>query len=175
MIRRRSPQSVPTLNATSTADISFMLLIFFLVATSMDADLGLKRQLPPADDAQQQVQVDVNKDLLLALELSADGTLAANGQPLPMADLRHVAADFIGEVGPRHLITLNAHPEASYDCYFLLQNQLSLAYADARNQRALQQFHQPMAQCSADQQADINGQLPWRIAESYPKEEGGQP
>ena len=47
MIRIKRHRRVPRLNTTSTADISFMLLIFFLVTTSMDIDKGLLRQLPP--------------------------------------------------------------------------------------------------------------------------------
>ena len=54
MFAKRRHQ-VPGLNTTSTADISFMLLIFFLVTTNMDVDKGLTRQLPPADKQEQQV------------------------------------------------------------------------------------------------------------------------
>ena len=53
MIFRRKRREVPGLNTTSTADISFMLLVFFLVTTSMDADKGMNRQLPPKTDEKQ--------------------------------------------------------------------------------------------------------------------------
>ena len=53
MLIRRRRHTVPKLDATSTADISFMLLTFFLVTTSMDSDKGLIRQLPPADNGKQ--------------------------------------------------------------------------------------------------------------------------
>ena len=52
MFERRR-KKVPGLNTTSTADISFMLLIFFLVTSSMDTDKGLPRQLPPPQQEQQ--------------------------------------------------------------------------------------------------------------------------
>ncbi len=47
MLIKRQKRRVPQLNTTATADISFMLLTFFLVTTSMDVDKGLVRQLPP--------------------------------------------------------------------------------------------------------------------------------
>ncbi len=47
MFEKNRHREVPTLNTTSTADISFMLLIFFLVTTSMGADKGIRRELPP--------------------------------------------------------------------------------------------------------------------------------
>ena len=56
----RSKRKVPGLNASSTADISFILLIFFLVVTSMDTDTGLARRLPnPPDPNQQEEDVKV--------------------------------------------------------------------------------------------------------------------
>ena len=50
----RRKRTVPQLNATSTADISFMLLIFFLVTTSMDLDKGLGKKLPPVEKSKQE-------------------------------------------------------------------------------------------------------------------------
>ena len=58
---RRRRHEVPGLNTTSTADISFMLLIFFLVTTSMDIEKGIVRQMPPADNQQEQVETHVEK------------------------------------------------------------------------------------------------------------------
>ena len=54
MLIKRRKHIVPELNTTSTADISFMLLTFFLVTTSMDVDRGLVRQLPPLDNDKEQ-------------------------------------------------------------------------------------------------------------------------
>ena len=53
MLIKRRQHRVPVLNTTATADISFMLLTFFLVTTSMDVDRGLVRQLPPLDNEQE--------------------------------------------------------------------------------------------------------------------------
>ena len=72
MMFRRHRHSVPLLNTTSTADISFMLLIFFLVTTSMDVDKGLRHQLPPAERQRQEESTAVNKADMLALTIEAD-------------------------------------------------------------------------------------------------------
>ena len=65
MIFRRKRREVPGLNTTSTADISFMLLVFFLVTTSMDVDKGMNRQLPPKqDEKQEMMDVDRSKVML---------------------------------------------------------------------------------------------------------------
>ena len=74
MLIRRKQHETPGLNTTSTADISFMLLIFFLVTTSMDVDKGLLRQLPsPEPQKKEQQQSVVDKANLMALRLTAGG------------------------------------------------------------------------------------------------------
>lgn len=67
MILRHTKRSVPQINTTSTADISFILLVFFLVMTSMDVDKGLMRTLPPVDADDRQEAVDVAKSNVLSI------------------------------------------------------------------------------------------------------------
>ena len=50
----RKKRGVPGINSSSTADIAFMLLIFFLITTSMDTDRGLARRLPPPPENKDQ-------------------------------------------------------------------------------------------------------------------------
>ncbi|MBO4462717.1 MAG: biopolymer transporter ExbD, partial [Prevotella sp.] len=82
MFRRRRNREVPQLNTTSTADISFMLLIFFLVTSSMDSDKGLTSQLPPPEDTTEQQEQEVKKRNVLELRLDADDVLTCNGEAI---------------------------------------------------------------------------------------------
>ena len=84
---RRQKHRVPALNTTSTADISFMLLIFFLVASSMDVEKGLTRQLPPADNQQKQEESAVNKNRLMTIKISAQNELLIDDIPMPIDKL----------------------------------------------------------------------------------------
>ena len=62
----KGKRKVPGINASSTADISFILLIFFLVTTSMDSDKGLARRLPPPpENEQQDAEIDVKERKVL--------------------------------------------------------------------------------------------------------------
>ena len=87
MIRRKHKLEMPELNTTSTADISFMLLIFFLVTTSMDQDKGLSRQLPPLEDEQQVEVMDVDKRNLLALKVTDHNELLGNDSMVAVGKL----------------------------------------------------------------------------------------
>ena len=77
MFARRHRRSFG-LNTTSTADISFVLLIFFLVTTSMDQNKGLVRQLPPMEPAEQPL-TEVDRRDVLTFALAANGTVTVDG------------------------------------------------------------------------------------------------
>ena len=87
MFRKRYRQQIPELNTTSTADISFMLLIFFLVTSSMDTDKGLLRQMAPPPQQEEQL-TNINKDCVLQVELDAHDQLTCNGKVVTPTQLR---------------------------------------------------------------------------------------
>ena len=100
MLIRRKQHETPGLNTTSTADISFMLLIFFLVTTSMDVDKGLLRQLPsPEPQKKEQQQSVVDKANLMALRLTAGDTLLVNGKPMQVSQLKEETIRFVHRLG----------------------------------------------------------------------------
>ena len=102
MFRRRRFEQIPELNTSSTADISFMLLIFFLVTSSMDTDKGLLRQLPPPPQEQQPPQ-DVRKDHVLQITLDAHDQLSIDGTLLTTQQLKHQIVEFgCRSYRPRH-------------------------------------------------------------------------
>ncbi|MGI6242879.1 MAG: ExbD/TolR family protein [Prevotella sp.] len=162
--RRR--HRVPELNTTSTADISFMLLIFFLVTTNMDVDKGLTRQLPPAEK-QEQEDTFVAQGTMMTLQITADNQLMVNGKPIAVNQLRQQAESFIKQVGKKHLFKLDAAPEARYDLYFQIQNELVAAYKNVRNETSQQLFHQNYETLSQSQRERVREECPQRIAEQY--------
>ena len=133
MIRRRK-RSVPELDMTSTADISFMLLIFFLVASSMDIDKGISRLLPPSDDEKRQ-EMQVEREKLIALTITADNKLLLNDEPLEMAQVRPRISSLMTTIGTEHLIAIDVAPDAHYNTYFELQNEIAAAYREVRKKQ----------------------------------------
>ena len=167
MIRRKHKLEMPELNTTSTADISFMLLIFFLVVSSMDIDKGLTRQLPPMEKEHVVEETFVNKEHLLPLEITENDQLLIDGQAAQMKQLRSRASEFILKVGESHLISIDAHPSSTYDTYFHVQNELIRAYKDVRNTMAMRRFGKSFDLLTNQQKVDIRERIPQHIAEKY--------
>ncbi len=127
MFRHRRRSEIPSLNTSSTADISFMLLIFFLMTSSMDAGKGLKRQLPPPPQEQEQVADILDSDIM-TIVLDADGRMMVDGSELSLQQLQQEVRQFAA-VNPRHrVVAIKTDPQAKYDAYFQLQNAIVAAY-----------------------------------------------
>ena len=94
MFRKKERRKVPILNTTSTADISFMLLIFFLVASSMDLDKGLSRQLP-AIDKTKTPPTAVDSKKVIRLVIDAKNQVTLGGKSVTMKEILQRATQFI--------------------------------------------------------------------------------
>ncbi len=164
---RRRKHEVPGLNTTSTADISFMLLIFFLVTTSMDVEKGIVRQLPPADNQEEQVETDVEKGTLLSFRITNADSLLLDGKPVSSAEAIRRVESFVGRLGKRHLISIDTSPKASYDAYFHLQNLLIKAYREVRDKASRRKYGRPYAELSPAKRDIIKTDWPQRVAEAY--------
>ena len=167
MLIRRKQRETPGLNTTSTADISFMLLIFFLVTTSMDVDKGLLRQLPSPEPQKKEQQTVVDKANLMALRLTAGDTLLVNDKPMKVSQLKEETIRFVHRLGKKHLISIESDRDADYNLYFQMQNQLMEAYSQLRNETAQKKYHRDYALLNNDQKELVRNICPQRITESY--------
>lgn len=93
----RKKRGVPGINSSSTADIAFMLLIFFLITTSMDTDRGLARRLPPPPENKDQKDDDiiVKERNILQVRLNKDNQLMCGTDYIDVKQLKEKAKEFI--------------------------------------------------------------------------------
>ncbi len=152
------------MNTSSTADISFMLLIFFLVTTSMGGEKGLGRQMPPIAPLEQEATQDIDRELVMTLHLQKDGRITVNDREADIDDaLRRTIRRFIIEKGQRHIIEVQTDRDADYDSYFRLQNHIIRTYNDVRNAAAMKRYGKTMAKCTEDEREGIKKAYPQRI------------
>ena len=195
----RKKRKVPAMNATSSADIAFMLLIFFLITTSMDTDKGLARRLPPPvpKDQKKNEQVDVNKRNLVVVLINSSNQILFNGEPTDIKQLKDKVKEFIdnpyndankpekveedveffGKVmtAKKHVISLQNDRGTEYQAYISVQNELAKAYNELRDVVSRKKFGKAFADLDEEQQKAVQQIYPQKISEAEPKNYGDTP
>ena len=164
MFHKRYRKQIPELNTTSTADISFMLLIFFLVTSSMDTDKGLLRQMAPPPQQEEQL-MDINKDCVLQVELDAQDQLTCNGKVVTPKQLREEVRTMASVNREGHVVAVKADRQTSYEAYFKMQNAIVGAYATLRESYAQKHFGKHYVACNNEDRTVANDYYPQRISE----------
>lgn len=169
MLFRRKRREVPGLNTTSTSDISFMLLVFFLVTTSMDTDKGMGSVLPPLEpERQEKMDIDRSKVMTIHLLEGKEMTLGEDSTHYTISpQLRRKVKEFIVKVGPSHIIDVKADGACDYDTYFSVQNEIIRSYREIREAAAKQRYGKGYSLCNEEQQQTIDCDYPQRIHETY--------
>lgn len=169
MILRREKRSVPQLNTTSTADISFILLVFFLIMTSMDNDKGLARMLPAMTDKERQEEpMDIERGNVLSIRLTEASQLVVDDKACGIGQLRQKVMSFVnGASDARQLIiSLDIDRNASYDAYFNIQNEIVAAYNTIRNNYAMKKYGHAYERCTPEERETVRTHYPQRILEN---------
>ncbi len=184
------------INSSSMADIAFLLLIFFLVTTSMSTSTGLSRRLPPPlPDDMVVPPVDINKRNIFVVKVNSQNQLQVQGELMDVRDLRKKAKEFIKndnneanlplrtlvnipligdiEVTQDHVISLQNDVDTQYQIYINVQNELVAAYNELRDELAKQKFGTTYDELKEDQQKAVQAVYPQKISEAEPKNYGG--
>ncbi len=186
-------RKTPGINGSSSADIAFMLLIFFLVTTSMDTDKGLKRRLPPLAPKQQQerpVEINERNIMRLLVNRANEISISKKGQVIPVTleTLKDRTVEFImnptdspdlpdkevrecGILGKQRVVTasyaisLKSEIETNYQTFVSVQNELLRAYKEVWNIYAKKSFGREYDALTPTQQKAVNEAYPMHISE----------
>ena len=148
-----------------------MLLIFFLVTSSMDTDKGLLRQLPPPPQ-EQQPPTDVRKDHVLQVTLDANDQLAIDGTLITPKQLKEQLIEFVAADRTDHVISIRTDRATTYEAYFRMQNAIVAAYSQLRERYARERFGKGYGELVEEQRDEVNQYYPQRISETKPSEGG---
>jgi biopolymer transport protein ExbD len=193
----KQKREVPELNSSSTADIAFLLLVFFLMTTSMAVNKGLARRLPPPVPAEQKTEdLKVKERNVFVVLINSEDQLLVRGEYTELADLKEKAKEFIKNAGDdpnmpekepldveyfgtvmvtkNHVISLQNDRGTSYSAYINVQNELVAAYNELRNELAKAKFAKGYDELDAEQQKAIQKIYPQKISEAEPKNYGGK-
>lgn len=192
-------RKIQEINAGSMADIAFLLLIFFLVATTMNVDTGLVRMLPPMPpENQKQDDVKVKERNLLLVLISGSGNIMAgtpgNQAIIDLRQLKDRAKEFIlnpmdDENLPEKkieefdlpdgskwsypvsqgVISLQTTRDTGYQSYIMVQNELTRAFNEVRDEVAMQKFGDKFSNLTEEQRKVVSGAVPLKISEAEPR------
>ncbi len=181
------------INAGSMADIAFLLLIFFLVATTMNVDTGLQRVLPPLSE-QEQEDVEVKERNLLLVFVNAYDDILVGGERMEITDVKEKAKEFIlnaaqsedlPEVTMTEIPLIGQYPVSqgvislqndrgtSYNRYIMVQNELTRAFNEVRDELSMSKFSKNFADLEEEEREAIQKAVPLKISEAEPKNIGG--
>ncbi len=183
-------KKMPEVPAASLADIAFMLLIFFLVTTTMDVDSGLERRLPQWVEEQLDEEVDVKERNVFVVLVNRNNDLLVENEWTSIEDLREKAKEFMAnpaddvtlpEKEPKEIpffgevmvtkgvISLSNDLNTKYGTYIAVQNELVAAINELRDELAKSKFQKSFVDLEPEQQNAIRDIYPSRISEAEPK------
>ena len=187
-------KKTPALNTSSTADIAFLLLCYFLMTTTMGSQTGLQRRLPPMPDKNQQVQDQkVNRRNIIVVKINSADRLLAGSEPIEVSQLKDRIKEFltnptddpnlpvmesteIAGLGTRKVskgvISLQNDRGTSYQAYIAVQNELVKAVNELRDEAAMREFGKKFLALDEDGQKIIKDLVPQQISEAEPKDVG---
>jgi len=181
---------LPEIPSASLADIAFMLLIFFLVTTTMDVDSGLERRLPQWSEEDPEDQPEIKERNVFVVLVNRNNDLLVENEYANIKDLRDRAKEFMAnpyddeslpEKEPKEIpyfgevmvskgvISLRNDLDTKYGTYIAVQNELVAAINELRDELAKQHFGKPYNDLEQDQQDAIRDIYPSRISEAEPK------
>jgi biopolymer transport protein ExbD len=192
----RKKRKVSEINASSMADISFLLLIFFLVTTSMNVNTGLSRRLPPPLPPDQPAQdIDINKRNIFVVKINSENKLLVQNEELNIRDLKEKAKEFIEnkdnnptlpvryrinvpligdvDITKEHVISVQNDVDTKYQAYIDVQNELVAAYNELREDLSKNKFGKSFEELTEDEQKAVQTVYPQKISEAEPKNYGG--
>ena len=191
-------RDAPEINAGSMADIAFLLLVFFLVTTTMDSDLGMMRKLPPTLPPDMPKPPPIKDRNVFVVLANANDQLLVEGELMDITELKEAAKEFIENpmnketlpekkqvdvplFGPtmvsKQVISLQNDNGTSYQLYIQVQNELARAYNELREDLSMEEFgvsYETLLENKEKKKIKaIRKVYPQRISEAEPKNVGG--
>lgn len=183
----RNKRGIPEINAGSMADIAFLLLIFFLVTTTMDIDEGISTKLPPWDPEMIEDPPPIKQKNLFVVLVNAQNQLLVEDEYMQIENLREAAKRFLDNNGAgtcdycqgmqdptssdspqKAIISLQNDRRTSYETYIAVQNELVAAINELRDDLAQRQYGVRYENLNNEQKSQIKDAYPQKISEAEP-------
>lgn len=155
------------IHAGSMADIAFLLLLFFLVATSIEPDKGIQVLLPVYSE--EEAPVPLNEDRVLSIKINAANQLMIENRYVVMGDVtkevkEHVFSELARARQP--VISVLTDTSAIYDTYLTVYDQIKKAYNELRQKQSSILFKKDFIYLTKEEKREIVRRIPMIISEA---------
>lgn len=187
-------KKTPAINSSSTADIAFLLLCYFLMTTTMGSQTGLSRRLPPMPDKDQKVEDQkVNRRNIIQVKINSADRILAGSEPIDISQLKDKIKEFLTNPAndpnlpekeiqniegfgdypvSKGIISLQNDRGTSYQAYIAVQNELVKAVNELRDDFSRRNYNKVFTLLTEDEQAIVKKAVPQFISEAEPKDVG---
>ena len=189
-------KKTPAINSSSTADIAFLLLCYFLMTTTMGSHFGLSRRLPPMPDPNQKVEDQkVNRRNIIVVKINSADRILAGTDAIDVSQLKDKIKEFISNPSnvpnlpekevkqiegyskgtypvSKGVISLQNDRGTSYQAYIAVQNELVKAVNELRDEFSRANFGKKFSRLSEEEQELVKKVVPQNISEAEPKDTG---
>jgi biopolymer transport protein ExbD len=187
----RNKRAIPEINAGSMADIAFLLLIFFLVTTTMDVDRGIARKLPPLDE-ENSTPPAISKRNIFTVLVNSNNQLFVKDDYMDLSELREAAIEFLDNNGDgsckpckgsqlkdmsdnpdKAVISITTDRGTNYKTFIAVQNELTAAYNHLRNTMSKELYGKGYEELDEERKKIVQETYPMKISEAEPLKVGG--
>ncbi|MCQ2183102.1 MAG: biopolymer transporter ExbD [Bacteroidales bacterium] len=187
-----SKKKVPAMNTSSTADIAFLLLCYFLMTTTMGTQTGLSRRLPPMPDPNQKVEDQkVNRRNIIVVKINSADRILAGSEPMDVSQIKDKIKEFLTNPADdpnlpekemidiegfgmcpvsKGVISLQNDRGTSYQAYISVQNELVKAVNEIRDDFSMKNYGKRFAALDEEKQNIVKKAVPQNISEAEPKD-----
>lgn len=187
-------KKTPAINSSSTADIAFLLLCYFLMTTTMGSQTGLARRLPPMPDKDQKLEDQkVNRRNIIIVRINSNDRIFAGSEPIDVSQLKDKIKEFLTNPSDdpnlpekeakeiegfgtvqvsKGVISLQNDRGTSYQAYIAVQNELVKAVNELRDDYSKRTFGKKFSLLDEEKQDIVKKAVPQNISEAEPKDIG---
>lgn len=189
-------KKTPEINASSQADIAFLLLVFFLITTTMDVDKGINRKLPPMpEENQQHDDIKINRRNIVVVKINSQDRIMVGSQPVDVSQIKDLIVEALTNPNDnpnlpekevksiqglgnypvsKGVVSLQNDKGTLYNTYIQVQNEIVRAINEIRDEFSTQRYGKKYAQLDEAHQKIVKEAIPQNISEAEPKDVKGK-
>jgi biopolymer transport protein ExbD len=173
MLRKKKSHEA-TIPTSSMADIAFLLLIFFLVATVIDVDTGIGLTLPEYIPPEEIEEVKVDPDRMAAILINETGEVLLDGKPISLFQIKNTLKPrIISKIDlpkkKKLIVSLKTDRKTVYNAYISALDQIKMAYFEVRDEYSNSRFGSKLNDINEEAQKDVKDAIPIIISLAEPE------